>query len=883
MWERFKELSLKLEGQYDETISDHVRYPLYTDNFEDALRTIFLDILRRKELRNAQREMEFDDYFRETENIFAFLGARGAGKTTAMEEFCRILKRLSNQRELEWWLEHVIPETDIRDTLKGKKFNFHVFPRMDVSMMENKEDLFEVIMTNILAFYQSIGQHCLGIDMSGKRQEEIIELFDEILRGYYAIRDSREEEYVDSYIVKLQYVSKSLELQKKIDELTQKILQYKDGKYSEEYQNYFVIVVDDLDLNIEHGFEMLKQLQKYFSSSHILIVFSADYEQLNEICWVHFMKAFSSEKSHVIEQEVKDKCRELGRDYIGKALPISKRLHMPDLNNGTREVRVLDSSLEVTVKQYVMMQIARKMKIYYDIKGKKRHYIEPDNIRRFVNYYNLLEELYVIDYDAWEKKKIDCRESQIYMEQYDQNHERINKDIENRLVNNLLSSEQKKEFEQWLQIRLERRPESACILMKKETTPNPMDTERRTDMDVFLKQPERAERLNAPNDPTGGYSYGEFLQQIYKYGRIQPQNKAYVKCLLASLTSEMVREKICFSRNPNQQKREEAKYALLGLVGKSFGNSWLGEMMPTAWGDSGFKNLGFPERGVGINISEYYFQFPQEIFGLNEIKSWRAIQKIIQSVQNVLAEEKFVCFVEWVTAFLNLPGILERQEFFPFELTIAQGKNIAKKDVGEKQHVLRLKFEHENLYCGILEFIPKTLDFPEYLEILHTSLNRELTETIAAYLGDISPDIKKKIKNSFQSWIKKQSIFVNDRKTIRPIFPFYQIDFSYNVLKRARRELLEENSTVCEMHEWFSYVKKVYKKIIEKMKEEERAYEEIGIEMHYSERFAQFPIVKEIIANGGDSNIHGKIKEYLLDMFYREDESFFPPVYIEEE
>ena len=196
---------------------------------------------------------------------------------------------------------------------------------------------------------------------------------------------------------------------------------------------------------------------------------------------------------------------------------------------------------------------------------------------------------------------------------------------------------------------------------------------------------------------------------------------------------------------------------------------------------------------------------------------------------------------------------------------------------------MRLKFEHENLYCGILEFIPKTLDFPEYLEILHTSLNRELTETIAAYLGDISPDIKKKIKNSFQSWIKKQSIFVNDRKTIRPIFPFYQIDFSYNVLKRARRELLEENSTVCEMHEWFSYVKKVYKKIIEKMKEEERAYEEIGIKMHYSERFAQFPIVKEIIANGGDSNIHGKIKEYLLDMFYREDESFFPPVYIEEE
>ena len=44
---------------------------------------------------------------------------------------------------------------------------------------------------------------------------------------------------------------------------------------------YMVIVLDDLDLNIEHGFDMLKQLQKYFASPPIIITFSADYAQLN--------------------------------------------------------------------------------------------------------------------------------------------------------------------------------------------------------------------------------------------------------------------------------------------------------------------------------------------------------------------------------------------------------------------------------------------------------------------------------------------------------------------------------------------------------------------------------------------------------------------------
>ena len=40
-------LELELEGQYDETIAEHVQYPLYINNYEDALRVIFLSVLRK--------------------------------------------------------------------------------------------------------------------------------------------------------------------------------------------------------------------------------------------------------------------------------------------------------------------------------------------------------------------------------------------------------------------------------------------------------------------------------------------------------------------------------------------------------------------------------------------------------------------------------------------------------------------------------------------------------------------------------------------------------------------------------------------------------------------------------------------------------------------
>ncbi len=882
MEERFKELKLKLEGKKDEDIWNHVQYPLYIDKFEDTLRTIFLDSLRKKEFQHSNEKKKFRELSRETENIIAFLGERGSGKTTAMEEFCRILESLSDSRELEWWLKHIIPEEDVQIRLEHTKFFFHVFPRIDVSMLENKEDLFELIMSNLYKFFQSRMKNSYRIERYGKGcYEEIIELFEDVLSGYYAIRDSREEEYVATYISKIQHVSLSLELQEKIDKLVGKIL----GQDNDDVgQSYLVIVLDDLDLNIEHGFDMLKQVQKYFSSSHIIITFSADYGQLNEICWVHFMKAFSSEKSHVIEEKVEDKCWELGKDYIEKALPISKRMHMPNLNNGTRNVLVLESANinGDTVKQYVMKTIARKMKIYYDINGKKRHYIEPNNIRGLVNYHRLLEELYEIDFDAWDQLEIDSKESQTYMEQYNQNHERINMDIANRLANKLLSDEQKKEFDQWLQIRLERRPESASFFMGNMSDKSNIDSDEWTDMELFLKESEPKKNENAQNDSNKEYSYGELLQRIYEYGRDEPKNKAYVKCVLASLTSEMVREKICFSKNPDTKRREDAKYALLALIGQSFGNAWLGEMMPGKLrGKYDQRNLGFQERTVGGKMSRLLWQFPQDIFGVQKKKSWQEIKKIIQNIQMSLTDGKFVGSMEWLVSFFDSSGTIKNKEIFPIQLKIDKGENSARKSPEEK-YVLQLEFENMKFHRGILEFIPRTLDFPDYLGKFHHFLSRELTNAVSGKLGDITPEIKRKMVNSFYNWIRKQSIFPNNGREIKVIFPFYQMDFSYNVLKRTRRELREDNPETCERYEWLSYVRKAYRKLIEKMKDEEKEYRKIGVYLEYSGRFANFPIVKAILGEG-ELPIQREIVDLVTTIFYGEDTGIMPDTYIEGE
>lgn len=880
MGKMFEELELNLKGQYDKSIKEHIAYPVYTDNYEDALRAIFLDILRKSDLQNERSKRDFSDIARESENIIAFLGKRGSGKTTAMEEFSRIMKSLKDKKELLWWLEHCIPEEHIRDRLKQENFFFHVFPRIDVSMLENKEDLFELIMSNLYALFKERDERNYCFQEQYKLQDEIINCFNRILTGYYALQDSREEEYIDSYIARVQHVSHSLNWQKEIDDLIEKMFK---AESDSGLRYYLVIALDDLDLNIEHGFEMLKQLQKYFSGPHFIITFSADYEQLNEVCWSHFVKAFSYEKSHVIEQEMTERCRVLGKDYIEKALPLSKRVYLPNLNHEMRNILVMNNAKDKgeTIKQYVMHQLANKMRIYYDISGKKMHFAEPENIRGLVNYHHLLEELYPIDFVKWKTLVQGDEEGQIYMEQYDQNHERVNMDIINRLANRILSVDQKREFYQWLQIRLERRAESACVFMQSLTDDDSSEEEEWSEMDYLLGRDQDVEKKHFQDDPGQGYSYGALLQGIYQYGREKPDNKAYVKCILASLTSEMVREKVCYSKNPNPAKREEAKQILLTLGGTPFGNDWIGEMVPGKRLDQyHLQNQGFQEMTMGAGMTRNLCEIPENVFDSVNRKKTERIKSMLTKMEKIVKDAQLIPSLEWMFLHFDWSGKRNRH-IFPVRFEIVLSDTQVEKDLTEK-YVLQMSFINVTVRAGLFEMIPKTLDFSMYLSSLHEMLSVLLAEALLSMFGNLNVVEKGFAEDTIKSWFENMSMF--SKRDIRPIFPFYQVDYSYNIMKRTRRELLQGNPTTCGRSEWLDYVKKMYDKLIENMKKEEEDYQELGITLDYSKRFAEFPMIKQIREETTEMSFNPVILDLVKTIFCGDQRSSaVSDIYAEEE
>lgn len=855
---KFRELELILEGQYDATIPKHVQYPVYINDYEDALRTILLDTLRMKAEEAVCKERGFHRFSGEKENLIAFLGGRGTGKTTAVEEFCRILESMSDRSEYQWWLNHAFQEKEIYEELKYENYYFHVFSRIDVSMLENKEDLFEMIMSNLFSFFKAKENCSCGLAKYTKENEEIIRLFDEILKGYYAIRDSREDEYVDSYIVKVQYVFNSLDLQQHIEELLARLFS-KEEKCG--MRCYLVVVLDDLDLNIEHGFEMLKQVRKYFCNTRMLIIFSADYDQLNEVCWVHFMKAFSGETSHVIEDAIKEKCRELSKDYIGKALPISKRIHMPELFSEAGKVMVLreqESGIKnITIKHYTMERIASNLRICYDIKGIKKHFSEPGNIRELVNYHRFLEELQEINFEKWNNVEPHSSESKIYMKRYDQNHGRMNGDIENRLANRLLSKKQKYNFDRWINISLERRAESAWAFMWDSQLS--LDHDIDDEMDRFLGINSNSVEEPMQNDMNQNYCFGSLLKEIYTYGRNNSMNKAYVKCILASLSSEMVREKVSFDRNPDENQRNESKKNLQRLFGNSFGDEWLGEMMPKRIDPDQLelRNTGYRqavnEKIRTINICP----IPEKILEEAYNKNRTAIRKTVKKLLDLIGKSQLVSSLEWILMFASL---CQEKGKIPITFKVVTTENTLSNSYQER-YVLQAQIDNET--WSIWEFIPKTLDFHGYLKKLHENLSVALCELFADRLGFQAVELKKENQKIIFEWIKGKSLFQGeaDESLNHSVFPFYQVDMAYNVLKRARRELLAENPEFCDRMELFSYMKSAYKKVEEKLKEEESEYEKLGIELKYAERFSTFPFVKMMV----DGTYKNKVSQGILD------------------
>lgn len=140
MRENGKLLIVQDNWEWDDQEQKHeLKNPLYTECYIDGLKCIFKQAIEMEAWVKDNKGRVIRD---ERCNILSFIGKRGSGKSTAMDEFCRILRSMNHEEDYEWWLKKVMTGEEQKFLLE-KKFHFHILDPIDASLFGAQEDLFE--------------------------------------------------------------------------------------------------------------------------------------------------------------------------------------------------------------------------------------------------------------------------------------------------------------------------------------------------------------------------------------------------------------------------------------------------------------------------------------------------------------------------------------------------------------------------------------------------------------------------------------------------------------------------------------------------------------------------------------------------------------------
>lgn len=258
------------------------------------------DSAQAKELKCTLIDHESDDHdffldweYRTPNNIIAFLGDRGTGKTSCM----RSMVSSCRKQHKEWMF------TD----------------EIDPSFFDEKHNILEILVGELYGKFRKASAEwdCLTHEKQDKLRN-INSLFRSVKSAF---RYFDKNELVDEYESEtdcLKHLNDGGNLRQLLKKLIANLLDY----YGKEM---LVISIDDLDLNIQHSYVMMEQIRKYMILPRVAILIAARYVQLfDSICLVlerHYEK---------IQERVSHKAiSEMAERYLTKMFPLDHRFDMP--------------------------------------------------------------------------------------------------------------------------------------------------------------------------------------------------------------------------------------------------------------------------------------------------------------------------------------------------------------------------------------------------------------------------------------------------------------------------------------------------------------------------------------------------------------------------
>ena len=337
---------------------------IFKEQYNKALKSIA------EHIENVKKENGNSITFEKFNNIFAFIGDRGSGKTSCMMSIAEMLE----------FGEYKKNNIIVHDQEKPKQdTSFYVLDLIDPSFFDSEFNIIELIIGKMFSAFKDSLDKC-NLNSASEtiyKKNELIKKFQEVQKDLQA---SQKKIFEDGdNIESLLKLASNVNLKESINELICCYLKFL-GK-----DEFLVIAIDDIDLNTKHADIMVEQIRRYFVLPNVIILMAANLSQLSNVLNRKHFKEYELlvDKNIISSSDVE----EMSERYLEKLIPTEHRIYLPEVENlYLSSLTIKDNygnkdDKYTTVKEAVTSLIFTKTRyLFYHTKG-VTNFIVPSNLR----------------------------------------------------------------------------------------------------------------------------------------------------------------------------------------------------------------------------------------------------------------------------------------------------------------------------------------------------------------------------------------------------------------------------------------------------------------------------------------------------------------------
>lgn len=587
---------LKIEGSSEKTVSYDVLLKAAESSF---FRNVYQQALEQIAMIVQQNCEQVSDqlYKHDIQNIIAFTGRRGTGKTSAMMSLAEFL----SNHELE--IKSPADGATKKDTVA-----FKLLAEIDATSLDRNVSLIPMILSQLITRLNN-EMYCSNCrrrysETEKHADQEIYKTANQLFTDYIT-GNHPSSKAVDASNY-LSIASKRLSFEKSFREMIKKYSENNNGAY-------FIICIDDVDMAPCDHAKLLISIHQYLMIPNIIVMLTANLKFLApEIQTLFYRNAIPANDKLAVERLSSEQTEE----YLKKIVPSDNRITLPSwkkkdyldifpikvsfydasaekesIEKSVEKIKLLFNKLEsseffsfideqsekkppepysITPKELILMMIANRTKVYLDVCGMKYHFFEPSSLR---NMYDLFYILYNMNNIV---EKYDQRDSNDYYLERSQNRKRLLDYIHFTMRRDYRFDAQTSEFlDELIAYPIERRGQKIWgyyyQLLDSEGISKRIDSAYGTGFRPSEKYFFMTEK----------YSLGEFFRILYTSSRIGVFDHKFIKFILASYSMALP----AFVENEKRKRdQEDGHYKQLAAL---FGSSLIG----TTWCDELFGSL----------------------------------------------------------------------------------------------------------------------------------------------------------------------------------------------------------------------------------------------------------------------------------------------------